>query len=143
MPRTQNAERLWKGPEPKTYVRGMTLVEVLLSVVILASATVLILQALARGAVGLAIAANRSRAYAFASTKLADVELSFAQGLNPAPKGNFRMGDTPFHWELAMSQAIEDPELQVVTLTVDWNQGRGEYASQFSLFQNRARDPRQ
>jgi hypothetical protein len=110
----------------------LTLVEVLITVAILSSALVLILGALVRGAYALEVAKHRTHAYTFSSVKMADVELSLKQGLEPKMKGEFRMGHSPFEWRLDMTPIEEEPKLQLVTLTVGWRQGRHEYASQVS-----------
>ena len=119
---------------------GLTLIEILISVVILAFASVLILQALAKGAYTLNVAKNRMRAYAFACAKMADLELSFKQGARPAPTGEFRVGRDRFQWRVETSKLPERPPLERVTLTVQWHQGRKAYESQVSTFERVAED---
>ena len=110
----------------------MTLVEILISVAILATGAVLILQALARGAQALSLARSRAVAYAFASAKMADVELATAQGKDVTPEGQFRAGHESFHWHLEAVPTADEPELQLVTLTVGWRQGRDAYTTNVS-----------
>lgn len=112
---------------PRAPCRGLTLIEVMVSVAILASASVLILQALARGAHTLALAKNRLRAYTFASAKLPDVELSLAQGNPPTTAGEFRAGHDQFEWRVDTLADPDTPELQQITLTVAWRQGPTPY----------------
>ena len=111
--------------------RGLTLVEILVAVAILATGGVLILQALARGAYALNVAENRRWAYVFSQAKMADLDMSLKQGLEPKTHGEFRMGREQFRWDVD-TFATDEPELQLVTLTVAWRQGRHDYASQFS-----------
>lgn len=107
----------------------MTLIEILVSVAILATALVFILQACARGAYVLTQSKYRLRAYAFASAKMADVELAFRQGVVPKTAGEFRVGPDQFHWRVETAPSTDDPQLEQVTLTVDWRQGRNAYES--------------
>jgi prepilin-type N-terminal cleavage/methylation domain-containing protein len=107
--------------------RGLTLIELLISVAILAGAVVLIMQAFARGASALAFAKHRMRAFQFASAKLVEAELAAAAGKTPDLKGSFRVGRDRFEWHLAAEPAFDEPELELLTLTVDWRQGRTPY----------------
>ena len=112
--------------------RGLTLVEVLISVAILASASVFVLQALMRGAYAVALVRNKLRAYAFASAKMADLELSAAQGTPPKKAGSFSFGHDRFQWRVDASVDPATPQLELLTLTVGWHQGRHPYESQVS-----------
>lgn len=107
---------------------GLTLVEILISVSILAFALVLILQSLGRGAYALALASNRLRAYEFAAAKLGELELAWRRGEEPKAAGSFGMGGTPFEWSLE-EQPLDDPMMALSTLTIRWSQGRHEQAS--------------
>ena len=113
--------------------RGLTLIEILISIAILASASVLIMQALVRGAYMLTLAKNRLTAYTFLSAKMADLELGFQQGIPPKPSGQFRAGRDQFQWHLDTAPAAEDARLELVTVTVGWHQGRRDYESHTSL----------
>jgi prepilin-type N-terminal cleavage/methylation domain-containing protein len=115
------------------HLRGLTLVEILVSVAILASAAVLIMQALAKGAYVSTLAHNRLRAYAFSTAKLTDLEVAFAQGLTPDSEGEFRDGRQSFHWLVETAPAAADPALEQVTLTVDWRQGRHAHDSHVTM----------
>ena len=111
--------------------RGLTLIEVLVSVAILAAGAVLILQALATGAYTLNVARNRTQAYTFARSKMADLEMALRQGEELKTRGRFRMGREQYRWTLH-SSATEDPEFELITLTVAWRQGQHDHESQFS-----------
>ena len=118
--------RKWVG------LAGLTLIEILISVVILATASVLIMQALVRGAYALEVAHRRTQAYTFSSVKMADLEMSLQRGQEPKTHGEFRMDHTPFEWDVQMMPLADEPQLQLVTLTVGWRQGRNDYSSQVS-----------
>ena len=90
------------------------------------------MQALARGAAALASAKQRSTAYAFAAAKLADLELSQQQRVEPRLSGHFGSGRELLGWRVDAAPELERPELELVTLTVDWHQGHHDYASRFS-----------
>ena len=107
----------------------MTLIEILVSVAILATALVFILQACVRGAYVLTQTQYRLSAYAFASAKMADLELAFRQGVIPKVSGEYRVGREQFRWHVNTAPSSEDPRFELVTLTVGWHQGRNAYES--------------
>ena len=112
----------------------MTLVEVLVSIAILAAGATIIMQSLARGAHALALSQRRVTAYGFAASKLADLELAAAQGETVRTAGAFGVGKDRFEWRLEPAP-LEVPSLQTVTLTVEWRQGGQRYESRFSTVQ--------
>ena len=107
----------------------MTLIEILISVIILSTSLVFILQACARGAYVLTQSYYRLKAYAFASAKMADLELAFHQGVIPKADGEFRVGRELFRWQVATRPFSEDPQFELVTLSVGWHQGLNAYES--------------
>lgn len=117
------------GNRRSSFAKGLTLIEILISISILAFALVLILQSLGRGAYALALAGNRLRAYEFAAAKLGDLELAWRAGEAPKAKGSFRLGGTAFDWAV-LSQPVDHPELALSTLTIRWDQGRHAQESQ-------------
>ena len=112
---------------------GLTLVEILVSVVILASAMVLIMQAFARGAQALSLARNRLRAYSFAMEKMADLELDFVQQIAPRLNGQFHRGHDLFHWRVEATAVADEPQLQWISLIVSWPQNQSVYESRVGL----------
>jgi hypothetical protein len=112
---------------------GITLVEILVSVAILAAAVVLIMQALLRGAYASTLAEQRFHAYAFSVGKLADLEMALHTGQTLAPHGRFRMGNDQFTWQLETAPLPEDAQLELMTLTVGWGTGRQERSTQMGL----------
>ena len=113
--------------------RGLTLIEILVSVAILASAVVLIMQALLRGAYVLTLAEQRFHAYAFSVGKLADVEMALHTGQALTPNGRFRIAHDQFTWQLEAAPLPEDPQLELMTLTVGWGTGRQERSTHVGL----------
>jgi hypothetical protein len=105
---------------------------VLISIAILAIGQVLIMQALARGAHALAIAERRSTADAFAAAKLADIDLRAHQGQEIDADGRFGSGRNAFGWRVERALQPDHPTLELVTLTVDWPQGKTRAASRFT-----------
>ena len=104
----------------------------LISLAILSVGQVIIMQALARGAAALATAKQRSTAYAFAASKLADLELSERQHAEPRLSGRFGSGRDTFGWRIDAAPEAGQPRVELLTLTVDWQHGQHDYASQFS-----------
>ena len=107
--------------------------EILVSIVILAVGSVLILQGLVRGAYALTAAGNRSTVYAFTASKMADLELAQRQGAALDPGGHFGTGRRQFTWRVNAAPVNDDPELELVTLTVGWRQDRHPYESSVSM----------
>ena len=119
----------------------MTLIEILISVVILASAAVLVMQALARGAYALAAAKNRLTAYLVATTTMAELELHARSAQAMRPEGRFRVGRDQFQWRVETSPTSDDPPLTLVQLTVEWQQGLHTYASTITTIRQPADVP--
>jgi hypothetical protein len=119
----------------------LTLVEILVSVALLASASVLVMHALAQGAYVSTLAHNRLRAHAFATAKMADLDLSEAQGIAPDPEGQFRIGRQQFQWRVYAAPLQDEPALEEVTLTVDWRQGRHTHESRVSTLRRLPQTP--
>ena len=107
---------------------GLTLIEVLLSLVILATSVTVILQALARSAAALSLARNTLAAYTFSSATLSDAALMLYQRKDPSGEGSFRQGPELFRWTLTASPWAEAPGVDEVTLEVAWTQSGQAYA---------------
>ena len=113
---------------------GLTLIELLVTVVLLATSVVLIMQALARGAHSVRLAQHRLAAYTFLVAKMADVELNLNAGSELRPHGEFRTGGTLFQWHLDTLPVMDEPQLEQVSLVVGWRQGPHSYESHISTF---------
>ncbi|MBI4598496.1 MAG: prepilin-type N-terminal cleavage/methylation domain-containing protein [Candidatus Omnitrophica bacterium] len=105
--------------------KGVSLIEVLISVAILAAGMAVILQGLVRSAYTLSVARNRLRAYSFASAKLTEVELGIHQRAELRPEGSFRIGRETFRWQLTVAPAT--PTTQEAALAVEWQQAGHPY----------------
>jgi len=121
---------------------GFTLVEILVSVAILAVGSVVLCQALARGAYAVALAKRHATAYLFSISKLADLELMLRQGPLEKTSGQFGAGRDAFVWKVDAEVSPELPQLQQLKLTVNWKQGDHIYDSELNLVR-RIAEPRQ
>ncbi len=113
---------------------GLTLVEVLVSVVLIAVGTVVVMQALANVAHAQLVAEDRAQAYLGAASKMAEVELAVAGG-TPLPEetgGQGRLHEQPFEWSVSAVAHADDPEVRTVTFAVRWNRGRDTYRQEVS-----------
>ena len=100
---------------------GLTLVEVLVSIAILAASLAVILQGLSRAAYLTSVAKHRLQAVSFAQAKLAELELAGAARAELKPDGDFRIGRDLFTWHVASSPNDAGDQ---VDLTVSWEQGQ-------------------
>ena len=127
---------VFNNPTPHAPKVGLTLIELLISVAILASAAVIIMQALAHSAYVLALANNRLRAYTFCTSKMADLETHLRDASPLDTHGEFQIGQDQFQWHVDTSPVSDDPHFELVTLTVGWEQGRAAYESQVSALRH-------
>jgi len=105
--------------------RGLTLIEVLVSVVLLAGGGVLVMQALAQVSHALTISQQQSQAYLFALSKMADLELAVREdGELDRVEGRFDVGRDQAAWDVSSRYVADDPQLLAVTLRVVWPIGR-------------------
>ena len=111
--------------------RGLTLIEVLVSVAILSAGAVVLTQSLANAAHAQAIAESRMQAYLLAASKLGELELIAARGeVVPAQaEGTIRVGGEAFGWSISAS-APDEALAQAVTLRISWHHGSREHAQQ-------------
>ena len=112
--------------------RGLSLVEILISVAILASAAVLIMQGLLRGAYVLTLAEQRAHAYLFSVDMLANLEIA-SDVSEEATEGYVKKGSDTFVWHVEVSPLPEDEQLELHTLTVGWGQGRNQRSVRASV----------
>ncbi len=114
------------GRDRKT--RGLTLIELLLSVVLFASVAVVVLPALGSASQMTQLAVRKGEAYLHGMTKMSELELQFTESETPPHIGSGRFrsklgGPTPYSWEVFTEPYSEDPPLQKVTLIVAWPRG--------------------
>ena len=100
-----------KTPSRLAKCLGMTLVEVLISVALLAGGAVLIIQAFAHAWEAAGVEDDRLKAYLFAVSKLSDLELAHHENhdLRDKISGSFRSGKDTFKWETHIEPAFEPP----------------------------------
>jgi len=103
----------------------LTLIEVLLSVVILAVGAVVIMQALVKISYAHTIVEDQTRASLLAMSKMAELELAVREGVFPekGERGRERMGTQTMLWEATSQAREEDPTLAAVHVTISWRRG--------------------
>jgi len=113
--------------------RGMTLVEVLLSVVILSTSSMFVLEALAKVAQVQAAIESRMTAYSIASSRMADIEIARVnpEMLEVDVRGVKRVGQNTFRWNTTVATYDEEFSIQSVSLGVQWQQGEDLYTMNF------------
>jgi len=113
----------------------LTLIEVLISVVLLAGGVVLVMQSFATASEAMARADDRSAAYLFAMSKLADLELAHQEGrdLTARSSGSFRVGRRPFSWRVELAPSAERVGGKLVTLSVTWPRGRSTDEAEYTM----------
>ena len=112
---------------------GFTLIEVLLSLMVISVGAVFILQALAKIAETFTIAENRIVAYRFTASKLEEIEStpSDKETFLLPQEGAFKEGNTRFNWSWTPRLVLEeDPTLAEASFTVRWKRGVWEYSHQ-------------
>ncbi len=128
--------RILKTESPKNCIgcskgAGFTLVEVLISVLILSIGSVVILQAMAQASSAITLSECRREAVLFSAGKMAETELVLRRALDleETDGGSFRIGDQPFTWTLTCGKA-KGPGPRELSLTVAWERGRDSYSHQ-------------
>ncbi len=107
---------------------GLTLIELLVSVAILAMGSVLTMQALARVAHAQMVAESMMAAHLFAASKMAALELASREGeLEPSASGSVGTGDQALRWRATTEAVPEDPAVRAVSLAVAWRHGAQIY----------------
>jgi len=104
----------------------LTLVELLMSVVILSVGAVFIMQALVKISSAHLMAEDQVQASLLAMSKMAEVELAVRQGgfaEDPEQGGSARVGMQAFTWSATAAPLAEDPTRARVCLTVSWRRG--------------------
>ena len=111
--------------------RGLTLIEVLVSVVMLATGTVFIMHAFASAAEAHARLERQTAAWLFAVSKIDEVALALQEGQELGDdEGTFRSGDQLFVWTVHSEPDAEDPQMLAAGITVTWQRGTDRYERQ-------------
>lgn len=108
---------------------GLTIIELLLSVVLFAGVAVVVLPALGNASQMTQLAIRRGEAYVYGMNKMSELELAYSESVDlpSSDSGRFRTRGnkiTPYQWQLTTTTYREDPPLQKVELTVLWPRGR-------------------
>ena len=113
--------------------RGLTLIEVLVSIVILSSATVAVMQAMARIAYAQTFAEQESRAFLLGASKLAELELATMRGeLDRPESGTLFSGAQAYGWDASLASDGTDPYLKTLNLNVHWTYRDREYGQRLA-----------
>ena len=122
---------------------GFTLVEILVSTVILSLGAVVLMQALGRAAFAATSAANHRQACLFAQAKMAETELALRQGqeLPETDSGSFESDHVRFGWSRSCRGEENDPHRKQVSLSVLWGEGGGHSEQRVETFLEEAHDP--
>lgn len=117
---------------PTSSRRGITLIEVLLSTVILAVGAVFVMQALANISYAHLVAEDQRSASLLAMSKMAEVELAVREGSlsEKGERGHVRIGLQAFTWEATRAALVDDPTRVAVHLTVSWRRGDASFERQ-------------
>lgn len=92
-----------------------------MSIVILASTSVMVMQALARVAWAQAVAEQQGQVLLLSASKLTELELDLLQGtLREADSGSWQSGAQTYQWETSVSSDQKEPRLKTLTLDVRW-----------------------
>ncbi|MCM8812144.1 MAG: prepilin-type N-terminal cleavage/methylation domain-containing protein [Candidatus Omnitrophica bacterium] len=107
--------------------RGLTLIEVLGAIVLIAIAGVGSLQALAAISRAIQTAESRVIAYQFASSKFGDLQVTFFEkrSFDISEEGSFRQGGIEYRWFARAEEVEEGTSLGQLSVGVDWGAGRG------------------
>jgi len=114
-----------------TGIAALTLIEVLISIVILSMGSVVIMEAFGRMARALAVADHETDAYLFAFSKMAEVEMSCREGVPPEDdeeSGSFQVGGQGYQWTLRTVTLSDEPPVKSIALEVAWRRGAEEHA---------------
>lgn len=105
--------------------QGFSLVEVLVSVLILSAGSIAVMQALGQASAGLTSAERRREALFISSSKMAEAELALRLGFELEEKngGTVRLGEQSMVWNLSAVPDESRPRVKTLELSVEWNDG--------------------
>ncbi|HEX9780015.1 MAG TPA: hypothetical protein VGB20_02240 [bacterium] len=112
-------------PARRGRAAGLTFIELLVAVVVLAAVGVSVMPALGAASRALSVADARTTAQLFAASKLADAELAAQQGREPdeSSSGTFAEGGLRYRWAMQAGLHPAGPQLRQVRLSVTWPRG--------------------
>ncbi len=114
-----------RGPR----VRGVTLIEVLVSIVILAFGSAVVMEALARAAYAMTLAEGYSGSHLVALAKMSDLERAARAGesLPEHDHGRVQLGQQWFEWDSLAPPVEKASRAQSLALTVTWSHGQKHF----------------
>ncbi len=113
-------------PSKPRRLAGLTLVELLVTVALLAAAAVGILPGLAVAARVARVLERRSQAYFYAFNRLSELDAAMAMGLIPPEEdtGKADFGADRIDWQLTSAVAGIDSSLRILRLDLSWPRGK-------------------
>ena len=114
---------------------GLALIEVMMSVVLLATVSIFVLQAFATIARAQSVSECRLIALDFASGKLEEIQRDAAVSETlEGGSGSFRVGQRRFQWEVGFEPIDWSERIQSANLSVQWRDGTELNVSRFRTF---------
>ena len=117
--------------------RGFTLIEIMISIAILAVGLIFILQGLTQCLSIMRISQDNLEASLLAEDKMADTEIAIKQDKEKFFKdtsGELQSGNIEFKWQVQLTPDMEYEDLYKVITTVGWKEGKRNGASIFSTY---------
>ena len=113
-------------PSKPRRLAGLTLVELLVTVALLAAAAVGILPGLAVAARVARVLERRSQAYFYAFNRLSELDAAIAMGIPPAEEdtGKVDFGADRIDWRLTSEAAGIDGSLRILRFDLSWPRGK-------------------
>jgi type II secretion system protein I len=130
-----------KTSSSQSSVRGFTLIEVLVTLLLIGIVIPAILHAITSAAMAGSSARHRNDAAALANSQLASIILAVSQGQNPNLTGEEEQDGFNYNWQATVTPWNQDTSsmgIQDIDLTMKWTEGgRNESMTVSSLAYNR------
>ena len=117
--------------------RGFTLIEIMISIAILSTGLIIVLQGLTHCLSILRIAGNNLETSLLAEDKMAELEIATKENKATFSKntsGAAQSGNIAFNWQIQLTPDSEYEDLQEARATVSWKEGIRSGASVFSTY---------
>jgi len=112
--------------------QGFTLIEVMLSVVILSLGFTLILQGFSQALNTLRISQNNAKASMLADSKMAELQINAKEGQDVLSSGvneKILLNNIEFYWRSEVTLDQEDENLNKTVATLSWQEGKRKGAT--------------
>ena len=112
--------------------QGFTLIEVMLSVVILSLGFTLILQGFSQALKTLRISQNNAKASVLADSKMAELQINAKEGQDVLSSGvneKILLNNIEFYWRSEVTLDQEDENLNKTVATLSWQEGKRKGAT--------------